>query len=183
MKALKNVKMGWKLFALALPLVIAIVVSVIVTGLKIKNTEAEVTSVYYDMLYQVNNNLVSADRDLYRTLNGATYYYNYNGTAGMFEGMVNTNLREYKDGKEGLVNNVAAAAEIASTNETLYRGITCEEGETFEEDHREPPELVQVPERHRGDCAATVAFHQQLTAVEVCHAASRRYRLRQQYSL
>ncbi len=133
MKALKNVKMGWKLFALALPLVIAIVVSVIVTGLKIKNTEAEVTSVYYDMLYQVNNNLVSADRDLYRTLNGATYYYNYNGTAGMFEGMVNTNLREYKDGKEGLVNNVAAAAEIASTNETLYRGITCEEGETFEE--------------------------------------------------
>jgi len=133
MKALKNVKMGWKLFALALPLVIAIVVSVIVTGLKIKNTEAEVTSVYYDMLYQVNNNLVSADRDLYRTLNGATYYYNYHGTAGMFEGMVNTNLREYKDGKEGLVNNVAAAAEIASTNETLYRGITCEEGETFEE--------------------------------------------------
>ncbi len=125
--------MGWKLFALALPLVIAIVVSVIVTGYKIKNTEAEVTSVYYDMLYQVNNNLVSADRDLYRALNGATYYYNYHGTAGMFESMVSTNLSEYYDGKEGLVEKVAAAAEIASTNETLYRGITCEEGETFEE--------------------------------------------------
>ena len=125
--------MGWKLFALALPLVIAIVISVVVTGLKIKDTEAEVTSVYYDMLYQVNNNLVSADRDLYRALNGATYYYNYHGTAGMFESMVSTNLQEYKDGKEGLVDKVAAAAEIASANETLYRGITCEEGETFEE--------------------------------------------------
>ena len=133
MKALKNIKMGWKLFALALPLVIAIIVSVIVTGLKIKDTEAEVTSVYYDTLYQVNNNLVSADRDLYRTLNGATYYYNYHATAGMFESMVSTNLQEYYDGKEGLVDNVAAAAEIASANETLYRGITCEEGETFEE--------------------------------------------------
>lgn len=133
MKALKNVKMGWKLFALALPLVIAIIVSVILTGYKIKDTEAEVSSVYYDMLYQVNNNLVSADRDLYRALNGATYYYNYHNTAGMFESMVNTNLKEYQDGKEGLVEKVDAAAELAAANETLYRGITCEEGETFEE--------------------------------------------------
>ena len=96
MKALKNVKMGWKLFALSLPLVIAIIVSVIVTGLKIKNTEAEVTSVYYDMLYKVNNHLVSAQSDLYRTLNGATYYYNYHGTSGMFESMVTTNLNYTK---------------------------------------------------------------------------------------
>ena len=43
MKALKNLKMGWKLFALALPLVIAIVVSVVLTGYKIKDTEEEVT--------------------------------------------------------------------------------------------------------------------------------------------
>jgi methyl-accepting chemotaxis protein len=133
MKALKNLKMGWKLFALALPLVVAIVVSVVLTGYKIKDTEEEVTSVYYDMLYQVNNNLVSADRDLYRALNGATYYYNYHNTAGMFESMVSTNLEEYHDGKEGLVEKVDAAAELAATSETLYRGITCEEGETFEE--------------------------------------------------
>jgi methyl-accepting chemotaxis protein len=133
MKALKNVKMRWKLFALSLPLVIAIIVSVILTGLKIKNTEAEVTSVYYDMLYKVNNHLVSAQSDLYRTLNGATYYYNYHGTSGMFESMVTTNLNEYKNGRQSLIDNVEAAAAIASTNENLYRGITCEEGETFEE--------------------------------------------------
>ncbi len=133
MKALKNVKMRWKLFALSLPLVIAIIVSVILTGLKIKNTEAEVTSVYYDMLYKVNNHLVSAQSDLYRTLNGATYYYNYHGTSGMFESMVTTNLNEYKNGRQSLIDNVDAAAAIASTNENLYRGITCEEGETFEE--------------------------------------------------
>ncbi|MBP3753280.1 MAG: hypothetical protein J6I66_00290 [Lachnospiraceae bacterium] len=133
MNALKNVKMRWKLFALSLPLIIAIIVSVILTGLKIKNTEAEVTSVYYDMLYQVNNHLVSAQSDLYRTLNGATYYYNYHGTSGMFESMVTSNLNEYKDGRQSLIDNVDAAAAIASTNETLYRGITCEEGETFEE--------------------------------------------------
>ena len=133
MKALKNVKMRWKLFALSLPLIIAIIVSVVLTGLKIKNTEAEVTSVYYDMLYKVNNHLVSAQSDLYRTLNGATYYYNYHGTSGMFESMVTTNLNEYKNGRQSLIDNVAQAAEIASTNENLYRGITCEEGETFEE--------------------------------------------------
>ena len=125
--------MRWKLFALSLPLVIAIIVSVILTGLKIKNTEAEVTSVYYDMLYKVNNHLVSAQSDLYRTLNGATYYYNYHGTSGMFESMVTTNLNEYKNGRQSLIDNVDAAAAIASTNENLYRGITCEEGETFEE--------------------------------------------------
>ncbi|MBO4909988.1 MAG: hypothetical protein J5476_11995 [Lachnospiraceae bacterium] len=133
MKALKNVKMRWKLFILSIPLIIAIIVSVVLTGLKIKDTEAEVTSVYYDMLYQVNNHLVSAQSDLYRTLNGATYYYNYHGTSGMYESMVTSNLNEYKDGRQSLIDNVDAAAQIASTNENLYRGITCEEGETFEE--------------------------------------------------
>ena len=164
MKALKNLKMGWKLFALALPLVVAIVVSVVLTGYKIKDTEKEVTSVYYDMLYQVNNHLVSAQTDLYRTLNGATYYYNYHGTSGMFESMVSSNYNEYKDGRESLLANVESAAAIAQTNETLYRGITCEEGLTFEEAYQA---FVESFERWDGqynlDADTGSWFHYQTT--------------------
>ena len=133
MNALKNMKMSLKLFALSVPLVIAIIVSVIMTGIMVNKTEEDVTGVYYDMLYQVNSNLLSADRDLYQTLNGATFYYDFHNTTGMFVSMTPNALNDYHENKQQVLDNVAEAAAIASTDELLYRGITCEEGETFEE--------------------------------------------------
>ena len=38
MNALKNIKMRWKLFALSIPLIIAIIVSVIMTGFLVSKT-------------------------------------------------------------------------------------------------------------------------------------------------
>ena len=134
MNALKNVKMRWKLFALCIPLIIAIIVSVIMTGIMVSKTEEEVTGVYYDMLYKVNSNLLGADRCLYQTLSDATFYYDFHGTTTMFESMTPTALREYHESKQQILDNVAEAAAIASTDELLYRGIKCEEDEeTFEE--------------------------------------------------
>ena len=133
MNRLKNIKMRWKLFALSIPLIIAIIVSVIMTGIKVTKTENDITGVYYDMLYKVNNGLLSADRDLYQTLNSATFYYDFHNTTGMFESMTPSALRQYHESRQLILDNVNEAASIASTNELLYTGITCEEGETFEE--------------------------------------------------
>ncbi len=133
MNALKNVKMRWKLFALSIPLIIAIIVSVLMTGFLVSKTEEDVTGVYYDNLYKINSNLLSADRSLYQTLSNATFYYDFHGTTSMFESMTPTALREYHENKQLVVDSAAEAAAIASTDELLYTGITCEEGETFEE--------------------------------------------------
>ena len=133
MNALKNIKMRWKLFALSIPLIIAIIVSVIMTGIKITKTEEDITGVYYDMLYQVNSSLLNADRDLYQTLNGATFYYDFHNTTSMFESMTPSALRDYHENKQQVLDNVENAAAIARTDELLYTGITCEEGENFEE--------------------------------------------------
>jgi methyl-accepting chemotaxis protein len=134
MNALKNIKMRWKLFALSIPLIIAIIVSVLMTGFLVSKTEKDVTGVYYDNLYKINSNLLSADRSLYQTLSNATFYYDFHGTTSMFESMTPTALREYHENKQLVVDCAAEAAAIASTDELLYRGIKCEEDdETFEE--------------------------------------------------
>ena len=133
MKALKNVKMKWKLFALCIPLVIAIIVSVVMTGIRVNNTRKEVTAVYYDMLYTVNSNLLSADRDLYQTLNNATFYYDFHGVGSLYASMVDQSLADYYESKQRILDSVNEAARIASTDELLYTGITCEAGENFQE--------------------------------------------------
>ena len=117
MKALKNVKMKWKLFALCIPLVIAIIISVVMTGIRVNNTRREVTAVYYDMLYTVNSNLLSADRDLYQTLNNATFYYDFHGVGSLYAGMVDQALTDYHESKQRILDSVAEAARIASTDE------------------------------------------------------------------
>ncbi len=143
MNTLKNVKMRWKLFALSIPLIIAIIVSVFATDFLVSKTEEDVSGVYYDMLYKINSNLLSADRSLYQTLSNATFYYDFHGTTSMFESMTPTALREYHENKQLVVDSAAEAAAIAATDELLYRGITCEEGENFEEAYQAFQESFQ----------------------------------------
>ena len=133
MKALKNINMKWKLFALSIPLIIGLIISVIVAGIKINRTDKETTQLYFDRLYSVNTNLLNADRDLYQALNGATYYHDYREIAGMYETMLEARLNDYRVNSGEVLENVEAAAEIASKEEDLYRGITAEDGKTFEE--------------------------------------------------
>ncbi|MBO7355040.1 MAG: methyl-accepting chemotaxis protein [Lachnospiraceae bacterium] len=133
MKALKNVKMKWKLFALCAPLIAVIIISVVMTGIKVSRTEKEVTAVYYDVLYTVNSNLLSADRDIYQTLNGATFYYDFHKLGSMYSGMTDQALSDYYEKKQSVLDNVNAAAQIASTDELLYTGIVSESGENFQE--------------------------------------------------
>ena len=135
MKALKNVKMKWKLFALCAPLIAVIIISVVMTGIKVSRTEKEVTAVYYDMLYTVNSNLLSADRDIYQTLNGATFYYDFHKLGSMYSGMTDEALSEYYEKKQSALDSVDEAARIAATDELLYTGIVSESGKNFQESY------------------------------------------------
>ena len=75
MNIIKNASMKVKLFALSLPLIIAVILSVIMASYKIDNTAKEVTGLYYDKLYTINTNLINADRDFYQAMSAAAKYH------------------------------------------------------------------------------------------------------------
>ena len=56
MKFIKNLKVRYKLLLIAVPLMLAIIVALICARQSAKKVESELTVVYYDALYQINNN-------------------------------------------------------------------------------------------------------------------------------
>lgn len=138
MKMISNLSVRFKLLLLTVPLIICIVASVIFAGVQINSTSDKVTHVYYDMLYTVNGTVLNADRDFYQALTGATQYYDMiNGYSAMPPEMIEEylpqKLDDYKTNYQQVVDKVTKAAEVAKNDETLYRGIKAEDGETFED--------------------------------------------------
>jgi uncharacterized membrane protein YgaE (UPF0421/DUF939 family) len=51
------------LLLVTIPLVIALVVSIIFSSTQMKSIEENDEEIYYDMLYQISSKLINADRD------------------------------------------------------------------------------------------------------------------------
>lgn len=117
---------------------IAVVSAVVFAGIQMDSTEKHVTEVYYDMLYNVNNLLVGADRDYHQSLLGATQYYDMiNGFSKMPEELMGTKMPEklsdYEENLEQTKEKVLEAADIAKTDKKLYNEMKAENGKSFEE--------------------------------------------------
>ncbi|MBR3525716.1 MAG: hypothetical protein IKO11_07695, partial [Lachnospiraceae bacterium] len=83
MDFLKNISVRVKLMIITIPLAVALIFSVIFMAVEIQGTQSEVTNVYYDILYTVNNKLVNGDRDFYQSLKAAMQDYDFaNGYTG-----------------------------------------------------------------------------------------------------
>ncbi|MCR5279911.1 MAG: HAMP domain-containing protein [Lachnospiraceae bacterium] len=135
MKVLNNLKVRFKLLLIAVPLMIAIIVSLISASASVQKTEKSLTKVYFDTLYTVNNKLLAADRDFYQSHVGATGYYDmHNLNTGLSEEMkkqlLDSYLSDYKKNKQQVYDNSAAAFAIAKDEESLYTG-TAVDGVTF----------------------------------------------------
>ena len=63
MKWLNNVSVRAKLLIISVPLAVALIISVVFMASELNSTVTQMTGVYYDVLYQVNSNLLNADRD------------------------------------------------------------------------------------------------------------------------
>ena len=139
MKLVKNLKVRTKLLLIAVPLMIAIAVSLVAASASVNKTEAQLESVYYDTLYGINNNLLAADRDFYQSLVGATSYYDLmNGFAGLSQEMLDQllpgYLDDYKSNRQQVYDKSAAAAAIAQTDPSLYEGVAVD-GVTFKQSY------------------------------------------------
>ena len=139
MKWLNNVSVRGKLLIITIPLAIALVFSVVFMAAQIRTTHSEVSNVYYDLLYNVNSNLLNADRDLYQSVTAAMQYYDFiNGFTSappeFAESMLPGNYDDYSSNKQQVYDRVRAAIDLAKTNERLFNEIKSEEGTTFKEE-------------------------------------------------
>ncbi len=138
MKWLNNISVRGKLLFISVPLALSLLASVVFMAIQVKNTESEVTEVYYDTLYEVNSNLVNADRDFYQSVKAAMQYYDFiNGfTAAPPEfavTMLPGNFEDYASNKQQVYDRVRKAISIAKTNDRLYTGFKAEDGLTFKD--------------------------------------------------
>ena len=138
MNGLKNMSVRFKLLLLTVPLMVCIVIAVVFAALKINQTQDHVTELYYDTLYQVNSNLINADRDYYQSLIAATQYYEMNNgftdmPAQLLPPYLIQKHKDYEENRQQVLDNVNAAVEIAKTNDSLYKETISENGKSFEE--------------------------------------------------
>ena len=136
MKGLNNISVRAKLMLITIPLAVALIVSVIFMGVELNKTQKQMTAVYYDTLYQVNSNLLNADRDFYQSMDAAMMYYDFaNGfTAAppeFAQSMLPDNYADYEDNKTQVYDRVYAAEAIARGDDDLYTGTTNESGATY----------------------------------------------------
>lgn len=134
MNIIKNASMKVKLFALSLPLIIAVILSVILASYKIDNTAKEVTELYYDKLYTINTNLINADRDFYQAMSAAAKYHEASaGFVYIPEEIVAAALDDFDKNVDQVAERTQTAIEIAKSVDELYTGTTNEDGSTYKE--------------------------------------------------
>lgn len=122
---------------LVFPVVICLIVTLVIMGVEMNSTYDDAEKLYYDTLYQVNTNLVNADRDFYQAMNAAQQYLSVTQSDGNLPAEVVETLQsqKYADYEENLtqtLDRVATAVEIAKTNEELYTG-TVIDGKNFQD--------------------------------------------------
>ena len=117
------------LLLVTIPLIIALISSIIYSSIEMKQIEANDKEVYYDMLYTISTGLINSDRDFYQAMLGGTQAIAYAPYApaeaiASYKEQYTSNVTQTLDG-------VKEAAAIAQKNTFLYTTITSEDGQTF----------------------------------------------------
>ena len=113
---------------LVLPVVICLVITIVMMGKEMNSTYNEAESLYFDTLYQVNNKLVNADRDFYQSMNAAQQYLSISQSDGnlpadVVEPLLAAKVADYDDNLAQVLERVAAANEIAKSDDHLYTKV------------------------------------------------------------
>ena len=123
MKALK-ISIQQAFFIVAIPLVIALVVAVIVSGREMLAVSEHSETVFYDHLFKISSNVTNADRDFYQAMLAAADYHD-NITPRIEEGRTDfpfdpdEKLADYEENVQQTLDRVAEAANIARQDNTI----------------------------------------------------------------
>ena len=117
---MKNMKIAFKIAIITIPLEIIIILSLLFMSMNMDWVGEQSKKIYYDTLYEVNNHLLTADRDFYQAQLSFTKYIE---VAGSERSMVD----EYNAYSAATLDEVNAAAEKAAADSSLYNGTLVED--------------------------------------------------------
>ena len=104
---MKNMKIAFKIAVITIPLEIIIILSLLFMSMNMDWVGEQSKKIYYDTLYEVNNHLLTADRDFYQAQLSFTKYIE---VAGSEHSMVD----EYNAYSAATLEEVNVAAEKAA---------------------------------------------------------------------
>lgn len=117
---MKNMKIAFKIAIITIPLEIIIILSLLFMSMNMNWVGEQSKKIYYDTLYEVNNHLLTADRDFYQAQLSFTKYIE---VAGSEHSMVD----EYNAYSAATLEEVNVASEKAAADSSLYNGTLVED--------------------------------------------------------
>ncbi|MBR4530086.1 MAG: hypothetical protein IKO80_07400 [Lachnospiraceae bacterium] len=126
---MKNLSVKLKLLILTIPLIACIVILLIFAGVQIRNTEADVSEVYYDTLFKTSSLLINADRDLYQAHVAAVQIILARDEMG--EAKVAEYYADYEENVQQVADRLKQADDIAKQEPTLYSEALAGSGDSF----------------------------------------------------
>ena len=122
---------------LVLPAVICLIISIFMLGREMNSTYSDAEALYFDKLYQINSNLVNADRDFYQAMNAAQQYMSIAQSDGSLPEDVMNQLyaarsASFDENLAQTLERISKANEIAQTDSYLYTGISID-GKTYKD--------------------------------------------------
>ncbi len=117
------------LLSTTIPLVVALIVSIVFSSTKMNTIMMQDEHVYYDMLYTISSDLINADRDLYQSMLAGTQYQAYHDyiTPEQQAGYVD----DYNSNAKQALDGVNAAAALAQGDSILWTEMKSDDGKTF----------------------------------------------------
>ena len=125
----KNVNIGMKLIIIIIPLEILSLFCIFFFSYREKAVMNETTQMYYDQLYQVNTNLLSADRDYYQSMLAETQYLVYKDSMTTEEHQ--QALKDYQDNAQQVVDHIKTVESVASSQPYFYETYQDKSGNTM----------------------------------------------------
>jgi len=130
---MKNLKLRAKLLLMVVPLIILALASTIVLILEIQWVDDDITQLS-ELTYDLNNSLVSADRDFYQASQAALQLDMLEfSPGGESDGDKQAHIDDYEGNAKQVADGVQHVKDVASQYPELYTGTLSEDGNTMEQ--------------------------------------------------
>ena len=117
------------LLSVTVPLILALIVSIVFFSSEMKSIEKTDEKVYYDMLYTISTSLINADRDLYQGVLAGTEYIAYKEYVDASQ--LSDYVSDYSSNSKQALDGVNTAVALARNDDYLFNTLRDDKGNSF----------------------------------------------------
>ncbi len=121
------------LLIITIPLIVALIISDIVSGVEMNSIKETDEEMYYNMLYNISTNLLSADRDFYQAQLDGTQYLAF--ASEVDQSTLSSYIDDYNTNIDQVLSEVETANALAQNNEYLYSELKSDDGDSFQDNY------------------------------------------------